>query len=187
MDGTHNFIKRFPHIAVSIAVCVKKRTEVTVVYDPIRNELFSATRGQGSQMNGYRLRCGVMRDLEHTILAINFPFQQKQHTIEYITLLSKLLVRCIDFRCTGSAALDLAYIAAGRIDCLFQIGLKQWDVTSGDLLVREAGGLVTDFTGGNNYQLSGNIIAGNPRVVKSMLSLIRIRDDDNLIKHRLDN
>ncbi|AIN46891.1 inositol-1-monophosphatase [Candidatus Palibaumannia cicadellinicola] len=170
MDGIDNFINRIPHIAVSIAVRVKSHTEVAVVYDPIRNELFSATRGQGSQMNGYRLRCGIMKDLENTILAINFPLKQKQHFMNYMTLLSKLFVQSVDFRCTGSAALDLAYIAAGRVDGCFQIGLKQWDVTSGELLVREAGGLVTDFTGENNHLLSGNVVAGNPRVVKSMLN-----------------
>lgn len=173
LDGTTNFIKRFPHFAVSIAVRIKGRTEVAVVYDPMRNELFSASRGQGAQLNGYRLRGGTARDLNGTILATGFSFKQKQHANSYITLVSKLFIQCADFRRTGSAALDLAYVAAGRIDGFFEIGLKPWDVAGGELLVREAGGLVTDFTGGHNHLLSGNIVAGNPRVVKAMLSTLR--------------
>lgn len=173
LDGTTNFIKRFPHFAVSIAVRIKGRTEVAVVYDPMRNELFTASRGQGAQLNGYRLRGGSARDLDGTILATGFPFKQKQHANSYIALVSKLFVQCADFRRTGSAALDLAYVAAGRVDGFFEIGLKPWDFVGGELLVREAGGLVTDFTGGHNHLLSGNIVAGNPRVVKAMLSTMR--------------
>ncbi|WMQ73117.1 MAG: Inositol-1-monophosphatase [Sodalis sp.] len=173
LDGTTNFIKRFPHFAVSIAVRIKGRTEVAVVYDPMRNELFTASRGQGAQLNGHRLRVGSARDLDGTILATGFPFKQKQHANSYIALVSKLFIQCADFRRTGSAALDLAYVAAGRIDGFFEIGLKPWDFAGGELLVREAGGLVTDFTGGHNHTLSGNIVAGNPRIVKAMLSAMR--------------
>ncbi|BAE75047.1 Inositol-1-monophosphatase [Sodalis glossinidius str. 'morsitans'] len=173
LDGTTNFIKRFPHFAVSIAVRIKGRTEVAVVYDPMCNELFTASRGQGAQLNGYRLRGGTGRDLDGTILATGFPFKQKQHSNSYIALVSKLFIQCADFRRTGSAALDLAYVAAGRVDGFFEIGLKPWDFAGGELLVREAGGLVTDFTGGHNHLLSGNIVAGNPRVVKAMLSTLR--------------
>ncbi|KAA8995718.1 inositol-1-monophosphatase [Affinibrenneria salicis] len=173
LDGTTNFIKRLPHFAVSIAVRIKGRTEVSVVYDPMRNELFTATRGQGAQLNGYRLRSSGARDLEGTILATGFPFKAKQHAGAYMTILGKLFNDCADFRRTGSAALDLAYVAAGRVDGFFEIGLKPWDFAGGELLVREAGGIVTDFVGGHNYLSSGNLIAGNPRVVKSILSSIR--------------
>ncbi|UVK77154.1 MAG: inositol-phosphate phosphatase [Sodalis sp. Fle] len=173
LDGTINFIKRFPHFAVSIAVRIKGHTEIAVIYDPIRNELFSANRGQGAQLNGYRLRGSTARDLNNAILAINFPFKQKQDSPSYIMLLSKLFIQCADFRCSGSNALDLAYIAAGRIDGFFKIILKPCDCFGGELLVREAGGLVTDFKGGHNYLLSGNLVSGNPRMVKAMLSVIR--------------
>jgi myo-inositol-1(or 4)-monophosphatase len=173
LDGTTNFIKHFPHFAVSIAVRIKGRTEVAVVYDPMRNELFSSTRGQGTQLNGYRLRGSTARDLDGTILATGFPFKMKQHAATYINLVGKLFTQCADFRRGGSAALDLAYVAAGRVDGYFEIGLKPWDYAGGELLVREAGGLVTDFVGGNDYWLSGNLVAGNPRVVKAMLSLMR--------------
>lgn len=173
LDGTTNFIKRLPHFAVSIAVRIKGRTEVAVVYDPMRNELFSATRGQGAQLNGYRLRTSGARDLDGTVLATGFPFKAKQHAVPYINMVSKLFTQCADFRRTGSAALDLAYVAAARVDGYFEIGLKPWDFAAGELLVREAGGLVTDFTGGHGFITSGNIVAGNPRVVKNLLAAVR--------------
>ena len=170
LDGTTNFIKRLPHFAVSIAVRIKGRTEVAVVYDPMRNELFTATRGQGAQLNGYRLRGSTARDLDGTILATGFPFK----------IVGKLFNECADFRRTGSAALDLAYVAAGRVDGFFEIGLRPWDFAAGELLVREAGGIVSDFTGGHNYMLTGNIVAGNPRVVKAMLANMRDELSDAL-------
>lgn len=173
LDGTTNFIKRFPHFAVSIAVRIKGRTEVAVVYDPMRNELFTSARGQGAQLNGYRLRGSNARDLDGTILATGFPFKAKQHSATYISIVGKLFTQCADFRRTGSAALDLAYVAAGRVDGFFEINLKPWDFAGGELLVREAGGLVCDFTGGHNYMTSGNLVAGNPRVVKAMLASMR--------------
>ncbi|AOM39297.1 inositol-1-monophosphatase [Xenorhabdus hominickii] len=173
LDGTTNFIKRLPHFAVSIAVRIKGRTEVAVVYDPMRNELFTTVRGQGAQLNGYRLRGANARGLDGTVLATGFPFKAKQHTTPYMNVLGKLFDRCADFRRTGSAALDLAYVAAGRVDGYFEIGLKPWDFMGGELLVRESGNIVTDFVGGHNYINSGNIVAGNPRIVKDILSEIR--------------
>lgn len=173
LDGTTNFIKRFPHFAVSIAVRIKGYTEVAVVYDPMRNELFTASRGQGAQLNGYRLRVGTAHHLDGTILATAFHYKQKQHAnIGYMTLVRKLLVKCADFRSTGSAVLDLAYVAAGRVDGLFEIGINPCDFASGERLVREAGGLVTDFAGRNYHLHSSDIVAGNPRIVKTILSTI---------------
>ncbi|EHJ81566.1 Inositol-1-monophosphatase [Salmonella enterica subsp. enterica serovar Baildon str. R6-199] len=194
LDGTTNFIKRLPHFAVSIAVRIKGRTEVAVVYDPMRNELFTATRGQGdelftatrgqggqgAQLNGYRLRGSTARDLDGTILATGFPFKAKQYATTYINIIGKLFTECADFRRTGSAALDLAYVAAGRVDGFFEIGLRPWDFAAGELLVREAGGIVSDFTGGHNYMMTGNIVAGNPRVVKAMLANMRDELSDAL-------
>ncbi|MGL4929265.1 MAG: inositol-1-monophosphatase [Plesiomonas sp.] len=173
LDGTTNFIKRIPHFSVSIAVRIKGRTEVAVVYDPIRNELFTATRGSGAQLNGYRLRCGDAKDLNGTILATGFPFKAKQHAAPYMAILSTLFTQCADFRRTGSAALDLAYVAAGRVDGFFELGLKPWDTAAGELMVREAGGIVCDFVGGHNHLHSGNTVAGNPRVVRAMLATMR--------------
>lgn len=173
LDGTTNFVKRLPHFAVSIAVRIKGRTEVGVVYDPMRNELFTAVRGQGAQLNGYRLRGSHARDLDGTILATGFPFKAKQHSASYLNIISKLFTQCADFRRTGSAALDLAYVAAGRVDGYFELGLKPWDIAAGELLVREAGGVVTDFTGGHNYLASGNVVAGNTRVTRALLASMR--------------
>ncbi|ADW72656.1 MULTISPECIES: inositol-1-monophosphatase [Rahnella] len=173
LDGTTNFVKRFPHFAVSIAVRIKGRTEVAVVYDPMRNELFTASRGQGAQLNGYRLRGTNAKDLDGTILATGFPFKAKQHATSYMNVVGKLFTECADFRRTGSAALDLAYVAAGRVDGFFEIALKPWDFAGGELLVRESGGVVTDFVGGHNHFSSGNIVAGNPRVVKGILMTMR--------------
>ena len=156
LDGTTNFIKRLPHFAVSIAVRIKGRTEVAVVYDPMRNELFTATRGQGAQLNGYRLRGSTARDLDGTILATGFPFKAKQYATTYINIVGKLFNECADFR------------------------RRPWDFAAGELLVREAGGIVSDFTGGHNYMLTGNIVAGNPRVVKAMLANMRDELSDAL-------
>lgn len=113
------------------------------------------------------------QDLDGTITATGFPFKVKQHATPYINIVGKLFTQCADFRRTGSAALDLAYVAAGRVDGFFEIGLKPWDFAAGELLVREAGGTVTDFVGGHNHFSSGNVVAGNPRVVKAMLATMR--------------
>ena len=167
-------------IIETIAVRIKGRTEVAVVYDPMRNELFTATRGQGAQLNGYRLRCSNARDLDGTILATGFPFKAKQHATTYMNILGKLFTECADFRRTGSAALDLAYVATGRVDGYFELSLKPWDFAAGELIAREAGAIVCDFTGGHNYMSTGNIVAGNPRVVKAMLANMRDELSDAL-------
>lgn len=172
LDGTTNFVKRLPHFAVSIAIRVQGRTEVGVVYDPIRNELFSAVRGEGAKLNEFRLRVATdRRDLEGAIIATGFPFKATKHRTTHLNMVEALLNNGVaDFRRTGSAALDLAYVAAGRLDGYFEIGLKPWDCAAGDLIVREAGALVTNFVGGTDYLTSGNLVAGNGRVVKAMLS-----------------
>lgn len=173
LDGTTNFTKRLPHFSVSIAVRVKGRTEVAVVYDPMRNELFSAVRGQGAQLNGYRIRIDEKRGLDGAIVATGFPFKQKQHAPAYMKIMTAMFDKCADFRRTGSAALDLCYVASGRVDAFFEIGLKPWDFLGGKLIIREAGGIVTDFVGGHNYLASGNLVAGSPRVVKDILSVMK--------------
>ncbi len=182
LDGTTNFIKRLPHFSVSIAARVKDRTEVGVIYDPMRNELFTATRGQGAQLNGYRLRSTQPKDLHGTVLATGFPAKCKQHAPEYLKVLGQLFTQCADFRRTGSAALDMAWLASGRVDAFFEIGLKPWDFAAGELLVRESGGIVTDFSGGCSHYHSGNIVAGTPRIVKDILSAMRPHLSDALKK-----
>ncbi|QLK88336.1 inositol-1-monophosphatase [Arsenophonus endosymbiont of Aphis craccivora] len=169
LDGTTNFTKRLPHFAVSIAVRINGRTEIAAIYNPMLNELFTAVRGQGAQLNGYRLRLKNNNELEGAIIATGFPFKAKQHSAAYINIVATLFKKCADFRRIGSAALDLAYVAADRVDGFFEIGLKPWDFMAGELLVREAGGIVTDFVGGHNYLTSGNLLAGSPRIVKKMV------------------
>ena len=173
LDGTTNFVKGLPHFSISIAVRVKGRTEVGVVYDPIRNELFTAVRGEGAKLNEYRLRLDSRTELNGAIIATGVPFKIKRYIPVHLEMIGALIEECADFRRTGSAALDLCYVASSRIDGYFEMGLKPWDCAAGDLIVREAGGLVTDFVGGHNYLKSGNIVAGGSRITKQILTKLQ--------------
>ncbi len=182
LDGTTNFVKGIPHFAVSIALRIKGRTEVGVVYDPIRDELFTASRGAGAQLNGHRIRCGNAKDLGGCVLATAFPHRHRHHYQSFLTMFNNIFQECADIRRAGTASLDLAYVAAGRMDGYWELGLKPWDLAAGELIAREAGAIVTDFAGGHNYDNSGNIVCGNPRVVKSMLAKIRDELPESLAK-----
>jgi myo-inositol-1(or 4)-monophosphatase len=182
LDGTTNFVRGIPHFSVSIAVRIKGKTEVACVYDPMLNELFTAQRGAGAQLNNARMRVKQLKDLQGTVLATGFPFKQKQHSESYFKIMSALFVECSDFRRTGSAALDLCYLAAGRVDGYFELGLKPWDMAAGELIAREAGAIVTDFAGGTDYMKSGNVVASSARGVKSMLKHIRENGNEAMMK-----
>ncbi len=182
LDGTNNFVRNFPHFCVSIALRIKDRTEVACVYDPIRNELFTAQRGSGAQLNSKRIRVAQTKDLTGTLLATGFPFKAKQHSSGFLNVLTALFVDCADFRRTGSAALDLCYVAADRVDGFFELGLKPWDMAAGELIAREAGALCTDFAGGTNYMQTGNIVAGSPKVLKGILGKIREHGNEAMKK-----
>ncbi len=182
LDGTTNFINDFPHFCVSIAVRIKGRTEIGCVYDPIRNELFTAQRGSGAQLNNKRIRTGSAKELDGTLLATGFPFKAKQHAEGFMAVVGALFVECADFRRTGSAALDLCYVAAGRVDGFFELGLKPWDLAAGELIAREAGAICTDFNGGTDYMRSGNIVSGGARVVKGMLAKVREHAPESMKK-----
>ncbi|HEY7867425.1 MAG TPA: inositol-1-monophosphatase [Psychromonas sp.] len=173
LDGTTNFIHGIPHFAVSIALKIKGRTEVGVVFDPIRNELFSAVKGQSAQINGYRTRTNSVAKLSGTLLATGFPFKQKHHTETYLNIFRDFFMDVADMRRSGSAALDLAYVAAGRMDGFWEFGLKPWDIAAGEILVKESGAMMTDFNGGNDHMKSGNVVAANPKLLKEMLTVIR--------------
>lgn len=173
LNGTTNLVKGIPHFAVSIALKVKGKLDQAVIYDPIRGELFTASRGKGAQLNGFRIRVKQSKDLSGAILATGLPVRQKQHLDAYLAMFKTLFVKTADMRHAGSSALDLAYVAAGRVDGCFEIGLKPWDTAAGELLVIEAGGLVTDFTGGHNHSTSGNIVASSTRLIKEILRDIR--------------
>ncbi len=182
LDGTTNFLKGFPHFSVSIAVRINGRTEVACVYDPMQNELFTAQRGSGAQLNNARIRVKQLKDLQGTILATGFPFKQKQHSESYLKIVTSLFTECADFRRTGSAALDLCYLAAGRVDGYFELGLKPWDMAAGELIAREAGAILTDFSGGTNYINSGNIVGSSARGVKSILKHVRENGNSAILK-----
>lgn len=172
IDGTTNFMKGIPHFAISIAYRYKGKTEIGVVFNPITNELYSAERGKGAQLNGYRLRVnGNLKDLNGALVSIAYPFKQRQYIESYNQVVNKLFDKCLDIRRTGSAALDLCYVSAGRIDLYFEIGLKPWDIAAGELILRESGGIITDFGGSNDYFTSGNVVAGTPKTVKDFISM----------------
>lgn len=182
LDGTTNFLRGLPHFSVSIAVRINGRTEVACVYDPMQNELFTAQRGSGAQLNNARIRVKQLKDLQGTILATGFPFKQKQHSESYMKIMTALFVECADFRRTGSAALDLCYLAAGRVDGYFELGLKPWDMAAGELIARESGAILTDFSGGTNYMDSGNIVGSSARGVKAILNHIRENGNSAILR-----
>ncbi|MER0306593.1 inositol-1-monophosphatase [Vibrio vulnificus] len=182
LDGTTNFVKGLPHFAVSIAVRIKGKTEVACVYDPMLNELFTAQRGAGAQLNNARIRVKQPKDLQGAIIATGFPFKQKQHSESYFKIMSAMFVEVADFRRAGSAALDLCYVAAGRVDGYFELGLKPWDIAAGELIAREAGAIITDFAGGIEYIKSGNVVASSARGVKSLLKHIRENGNEAILK-----
>ncbi len=161
LDGTKNYIHGIPHFSISIAAQHKRVTEHAVVYDPLREELYTASRGGGAFLNDHRIRVSRRPSLDGAMLATGFPFRDKNLLDRYLDMFRALFERATDVRRAGSAALDLAYVAAGRVDGFWEFGLKSWDLAAGALLIREAGGICTDFSGGDGYLDSGNIIAAN--------------------------
>ncbi|AEO08637.1 extragenic suppressor protein SuhB [Buchnera aphidicola str. Ak (Acyrthosiphon kondoi)] len=174
LDGKNNFIKCFPYFCISIAVIVKNRTEISVIYDPIKNDLFTAVKGQGSQLNGYRTRCSKVNTLDQTTIAVNLPNKIQNDILSSFKIYQKLILSGISFRCTGSTVLDLAYVAAGKIDCLFDFDLEPNNFIAGKLQVRESGCLISDFTGGHQYEdcHSGNITS-SPKLIRLITEKIR--------------
>ncbi len=152
LDGTTNFYHGFPHFCVSIAVIQKGRVEHAVIYDPLRHELFTATHGQGAKLNQYRIRVSQCVAMENALVTANAPCKSAFAT-----------------RNTGSLALDLAYVASGRLDGYYNLGAKPWDIAAGTLLVTEAGGLISDPYGKNDYLTSGNLVAANPKLMDELL------------------
>lgn len=173
LDGTTNFLHGFPQYAVSIALKHRERLDQAVVYDPLRQELFTASRGAGAHLNDRRIRVSNRSSLEGALLGTGFPFKQQHHLQTYLQTLEALFPMTAGIRRPGSAALDLAYVAAGRLDGFWEIGLSTWDMAAGVLLILEAGGLVSDFSGDNQYLETGNIVAANPKVFKAMLQKIK--------------
>ncbi|MBI3575051.1 MAG: inositol monophosphatase [Gammaproteobacteria bacterium] len=173
LDGTTNFLHGYPQFAVSIALQYKDRLEQAVVFDPFKNELYTASRGSGAQLNDRRIRVSRTLDLDRALLGTGFPLRSHRHLETWIDTLRDLLLRSSDIRRAGSAALDLAHVACGRLDGFWEFGLSPWDMAAGCLLVLEAGGIASDFAGGNDFLANGNILAANPRIHEIMLSRIQ--------------
>jgi myo-inositol-1(or 4)-monophosphatase len=172
LDGTTNFLHGFPTFAVSIAAEVRGRLEVAVVLDAMRQEFFTAERGGGAQLEGKRIRVSKQPTLEGALIATGFPYRADAvYLDDYLAMLKAVMLKAAGVRRPGSAALDLAYVAAGRVDGFWEIGLKAWDTAAGTLLIQEAGGLVGTFSGAP-YAQGGNIVAGNPKVFKELLQAL---------------
>jgi len=174
LDGTSNFMRGIPHYGVSIACIVDGRLEHGVVLDPVRGEEFTASRGRGAQLNGHRLRVSNRKDLKECLLGTGIPFlgHEQKRLPEYSQSLALLAGQCMGIRRAGAAALDLAYVAAGRLDGFWEIGLEQWDIAAGALLVREAGGLLSDMDGSEHYLDNGQVVCGSPKIFKQVLSTV---------------
>lgn len=173
LDGTTNFLHGFPQYAVSIALKHKGKLEIGVVYDPLRDELFTAERGGGAMLNSRRIRVGQRSNLQTALLGTGFPFKSDKYLEEYLAMFRPLCIATAGIRRAGAAALDLAYVAAGRLDGFWEIGLQEWDMAAGVLLIQEAGGVATDFAFENNYLKSGHLITGNPKIHQLMYAAIR--------------
>ena len=169
LDGTTNFVHGFPHVAVSIGVRHRGRLEHGVVFDPLRQELFTASRGSGAQLNDRRIRVATKSNLRGALLGSGFVTREIDRLEPYLATLKTLISGSAQIRRSGSAALDLAYVAAGRLDGFWELGLAPWDIAAGALLVQEAGGIVTEPSGGDDYIRSGDVAAANPKVLRAML------------------
>lgn len=169
LDGTTNFLHGFPVFAVSIAVQQRGRLEIACVYDPMRQEIFSAVRGAGAHLENRRIRVSKQRTLEGALLATGYPYRHDERQADaYFATLRALSRVTAGIRRPGSAALDLSYVAAGRVDGFWELGLKPWDTAAGTLLIQEAGGRVGTLSGAE-YQLGANILAGAPKVFEALV------------------
>ena len=173
LDGTLNFLQGIPHFAISIGIMKGRHHEHGIIYDPVRGEEFIASRGSGAQLNGKRIRVSARNKLEDCVLATGLPPGSIETRLdEYMVGLKDFTGSCRGIRRAGSAALDLAYIAAGRTDGFWEMGLSQWDIAAGIVLVREAGGFVSDLKGGESFFDSGDIIAANPKCWRTMVQVL---------------
>jgi myo-inositol-1(or 4)-monophosphatase len=175
LDGTSNFLHGMPHFAASIAYQLNGRTEHAAVYDPMREEMFTASRGSGALLNNKRIRVSTRKSLDGAILATSFPFRRRQLLPLYSRIFQSVYTKVEDIRRIGTASLDLTWVAAGRMDGFFEIGLQPWDVAAGALIVREAGGVVMDFDGSDDVEEAGTIIAAPYKIMTPLRQLIAPR------------
>ncbi|WP_028449416.1 MULTISPECIES: inositol monophosphatase family protein [Chitinibacter] len=173
LDGTTNFLHGFPQYAISIALEHKGVITQAVVYDPNRNDLFTATRGVGAFLNDRRIRVSKVRELSDALVGTGFPYTRFENLETYLNIFRDMAQKAAGVRRPGAASLDLAYVACGRFDGFFEFDLKLHDIAAGTLIVQEAGGLVTDLNGEEKYLESGDVLCGTPRVFGQMLQVIR--------------
>ncbi len=172
LDGTTNYLHGFPVFAVSIGVQEKGRMEHAVVYDPLRQELFTASRGHGAQLDGRKIRVSGQMELARSLIGTGFPFRDAGLDITpYIDMLTKTILHTSGVRRAGAAALDMCYVAAGRLDAYFETGLHPWDLAAGALIVREAGGMVSGLDGSENFLDTGHVLTGTPRIYRDFAKL----------------
>ena len=172
LDGTTNYLHTYPQFAVSIALSVKGQVEQGVIYDPIRDELFTASRGGGAQLNEKRIRVSRCQTLEQALLGTGFPIRDERLIDPYLKSLSAFLHRTDGVRRAGAASLDLAYVAAGRLDGYWEFGLKPWDIAAGALMVQEAGGMVGAIDPQQDVMVTGNVLAATPRIHEEMRAVL---------------
>jgi len=172
LDGTTNFLHGVPQFAVSIALQHKGIITQAVVYDPTKNELYTATRGRGAFLNDKRIRVTKRTNLTDSLIGTGFPYTRFEHMDAYLAIFKELMQKTSGLRRPGSASLDLAWTAAGRYDGFFETGLNAWDIAAGTLLVAEAGGMVSDLSGGDTYLKTGHLCAGNPDIHSQLLKLM---------------
>lgn len=173
LDGTTNFLHGMPHFAVSIALQRHQVTEQAVVYNPVTEELFTASKGNGAQLNDRRIRVSDVKAMDFALIATGFPFKSPQYMEQWISTFRKVMDKTSGIRRQGSAALDLAYLAAGRFEGYWEFGLKPWDLAAGYLIVQEAGGMVSGIEAKENPYETGNIIAANPYLYEAFVKLVQ--------------
>lgn len=172
LDGTTNFLHGFPVFCVSVALLHKGRQEHAVVYDPMRQELFTASRGQGAQLDGRRIRVSGEKTLGRALLGTGFPYRDSNLAFDpYMSMFTRALKNTSGVRRPGAAALDLCYVAAGRLDAFWETGLKPWDIAAGALIIRESGGIISGLDGSENYLETGHVLTGTPKIYGALTTL----------------
>ncbi len=172
LDGTTNFLHGFPQYCVSIALAHRGIVSQAVIYDPVRNDLFTASRGRGAFLNDRRMRVSKRQHLRECLIGTGFPFRDGSYLDTYLRMMKEMITQTAGLRRPGAAALDLAYVAAGFYDGFWEVGLNPWDVAAGSLLVLEAGGLIGDLSGEGDYLYGGQVIAANPKVFAQMVKTL---------------
>ncbi len=180
LDGTTNFLHGFPQYCVSIALQQKGAITQAVIFDPNRNDLFSASKGQGAFLNDRRIRVSKKRKLKDSLIGTGLPFRDFKYLKTYLRMMEEVVLNTQGIRRPGSAALDLAYVATGWLDGFWEIGLSKWDIAAGSLIIQEAGGIVSDFSTKDNWLETGNIVCANPFIYENFIKLLQTHLTDDL-------